>query len=400
MGTAVAVNIASTLLLVASDSCAQLLASPTRAEVDASHARGLWIEIGVHGFRNLASMSKIRVCLWSLLYLSSLPLPGGLGGRQNCNCSGVSVFSVGANEDTTGCFLYHCDGTTKDANDYLAFVVTEDFVAGGWWNQSALSSQSPYSERHYDNASVITAAATAQALQDNFSTLTKLDPVACLQAYATSMVGNDWLNTLVVADQPNKDNLISWYAHSVDDPTGWDVGCPCMNESNRSAVSITSAGSSIVYGADSIIVGVGTHCGVKPLGAVWSLSDLGMSPMAGRILYCLAQPFRADCELKIAPLLLLVVIVCNASKFAYMLVILRSNHFTPLLTVGDAVASFIDDPDPTTVSKGTVSDSRAKTAARKARKPSASEIHPGLQPWGLENTNNSRNRWQTHPFTW
>lgn len=42
------VNVLSTGLLVASDATARLLASPTRAEVDAAHACGAWVDIGSH----------------------------------------------------------------------------------------------------------------------------------------------------------------------------------------------------------------------------------------------------------------------------------------------------------------------------------------------------------------
>lgn len=68
------VNVLSTLLLGASNGCMQLLLAPTRAEIDRAHEKQIWLDIGVPSFRNLRHISGRRVCLWSLLALSSIPL--------------------------------------------------------------------------------------------------------------------------------------------------------------------------------------------------------------------------------------------------------------------------------------------------------------------------------------
>ena len=69
-----AINIISTLLLAASNNCAQLLASPTRADTDAAHIRGQWVHLGVASFRNFRWISWWRTGLWCLILLSSIPL--------------------------------------------------------------------------------------------------------------------------------------------------------------------------------------------------------------------------------------------------------------------------------------------------------------------------------------
>ena len=69
-----AVNILSTLLLGASNNAAQLLSAPSRKDVDAAHAKRKWLEIGVPSVRNLLNVSGWRVTLWTLLFLSSVPL--------------------------------------------------------------------------------------------------------------------------------------------------------------------------------------------------------------------------------------------------------------------------------------------------------------------------------------
>jgi hypothetical protein len=69
-----AVSTLSTLLLAASNTCAQLLSSPTRLEVQRGHAKGQWLDIGVPSVRNLRFISGWRIVLWALRFSSSIPL--------------------------------------------------------------------------------------------------------------------------------------------------------------------------------------------------------------------------------------------------------------------------------------------------------------------------------------
>jgi hypothetical protein len=65
------INILCTALLAGSNYCMQCLSSPTRAEVDAAHARGSYLNIGTLSWRNVFSSRRRRICLMSLLGLSS-----------------------------------------------------------------------------------------------------------------------------------------------------------------------------------------------------------------------------------------------------------------------------------------------------------------------------------------
>ena len=71
-----AINVVGTGLLAGSNYCMQCLVAPTRAELDAVHAKFPpdWLDIGLPSFRNLASIDERRARLWWLLLLSSLPL--------------------------------------------------------------------------------------------------------------------------------------------------------------------------------------------------------------------------------------------------------------------------------------------------------------------------------------
>jgi hypothetical protein len=70
----IGINVLSTLLLSASNFVMQLVAAPTRKEVDTAHRKGIWLDIGVPSFRNLRQISRSSRLLWICLAASSLPI--------------------------------------------------------------------------------------------------------------------------------------------------------------------------------------------------------------------------------------------------------------------------------------------------------------------------------------
>ncbi|KAH6649907.1 hypothetical protein F5144DRAFT_522677 [Chaetomium tenue] len=77
----------------------------------------------------------------------------------------------------------------------------------------------------------------------------------------------------------------------------------------------------------------------------------GLAPEGPSILYCLAQPAPAPtCEVNLnAPLLGTVALLNSIALVATAaLLFKRPSSFRPLATLGDAIASFLEDPDPTT----------------------------------------------------
>jgi hypothetical protein len=88
----------------------------------------------------------------------------------------------------------------------------------------------------------------------------------------------------------------------------------------------------------------------------WSIED-------HLIDYCLSRPHREVCKIKSSLSLMAFVIMCNLVKLVGMLVTLFKHKEDPLVTVGDAVSSFMTVPDDTTInacliSKGDVKSGR------------------------------------------
>ncbi|EMT74243.1 hypothetical protein FOC4_g10002724 [Fusarium odoratissimum] len=68
------INIVSTGILASSNFFMQGLVAPTRAEVDAAHRSGHWLEIGVQSLKNFRFLGWRKVLFWSLFSMSSVPL--------------------------------------------------------------------------------------------------------------------------------------------------------------------------------------------------------------------------------------------------------------------------------------------------------------------------------------
>ncbi|KAJ5370373.1 uncharacterized protein N7496_006465 [Penicillium cataractarum] len=67
------INILSEVALGASNFAMQTLVAPTRDEVDQSHAQHKWLDIGSTSLRNLFAIPKTRLALWFVLIITATP---------------------------------------------------------------------------------------------------------------------------------------------------------------------------------------------------------------------------------------------------------------------------------------------------------------------------------------
>ncbi|KAJ5931033.1 hypothetical protein N7466_006526 [Penicillium verhagenii] len=71
MGIHFAINVLSTILLGSSNYCSQLLVAPTRKDIEKAHKTRKTLDIGIQSFRNLRAVDTPRRVLWVLLMISS-----------------------------------------------------------------------------------------------------------------------------------------------------------------------------------------------------------------------------------------------------------------------------------------------------------------------------------------
>jgi hypothetical protein len=61
-------------MLGASNLCLQLIASPSREQINIAHSRGISLEIGIPSIRNLRHIPVRSRIVWCILGLSSLAI--------------------------------------------------------------------------------------------------------------------------------------------------------------------------------------------------------------------------------------------------------------------------------------------------------------------------------------
>ena len=90
--------------------------------------------------------------------------------------------------------------------------------------------------------------------------------------------------------------------------------------------------------------------------------------------YCLVQQTPEHCHVGVALDLLIAVLVCNFVKALCLYWSLHKVCSNPLLTIGDAIASFLEAPDASTVGYGAISATDMSRIAK----------HAGTTPTGWE----------------
>jgi len=230
--------------------------------------------------------------------------------------------------------------------DCAAFLVTPDFVTGGPWNQTVLELADghtpPARLGNNTNIDLYGIISNVQIKAINNS-LQKLSDYDCYQGFVGSQdFPYHWSDVLVVTNLTRTNSFIMGFVNPAAslDYSNWICNATQNN-----------------YTCDDL---------VQP-GGIWQVPDVpNCSPdelvvepcydtSTPKVAYCLAEPFTAQCKLNASPLLLLVVIVFNIIKLSCLLWISSWSNFDPLVTTGDAISSFLKDPDCTIERLGPIS---------------------------------------------
>ncbi|KAJ5816968.1 hypothetical protein N7447_009201 [Penicillium robsamsonii] len=297
------INILSTLILAASNYCMQTLVAPTRDEVDAAHARGEWLDIGGASIKNLLAIGRDRLGLWIILMLTASPFHlmynsmffeslsthdfGIFVAPKDMNSSNVNSLSTPALEK---CF--HSPNTHNDRGTVLS------------WNE-AVSEITSRNYKRYD-----------------FDACSSFRPphtgIRALVMLADDLTVSDGGNASVLTvdrDQTFVDNTV-YAGPFAFESAGDGASVQCTREENfptyESFDSLTGHNYTV---HECLVIKVGEHC---------------------QLLY--------------SPPICIAIALTAFVKVSAMFLAARvgRNRSPPLLTVGDAISSFISRPDPTT----------------------------------------------------
>ncbi|MCJ1471140.1 hypothetical protein MMC07_009788 [Pseudocyphellaria aurata] len=292
----VMINIFSTVILASSNYCMQCLSAPTRAEIDKAHARGVWLDVGIPSMRNLRRISGKRALLWSVLGLSSLPL--------HLFYNSVIFSSIAT-------------------NNYVTFTVNSAFVDA----TSIDDVDIPASIKPV-------AVGLHEAARNGSKSLQPLNNSACIQAYAHDFL-SDRSNLLLIASDANSTSTPAVF--STTTTRDISTGCGSAAYSWICAEPYYSCNDPCQSHLSEVLADA-EHW--HPYHAE--------SEVASEVKYCLSQKTPEHCKLQFSLQIVIVVIVINTLKLVLMVYVVFGLKETPLMTVGDAVASFLNKQDPTT----------------------------------------------------
>ena len=298
------INVLSTILLAASNYCMQCLSSPTRADIDKAHSQHRWLDIGIPSIRNLGSMSLFKLSLWWLLALSSIPL------HLLYNSAVIS---------------------TRASQEYDIYVGSPDLISGNVANWSMPVSTFFSYGYHTDDSAQYSEIYLDQFR--NVSTWNKLDNDACIQAYyKTYIVG---------------------YGDVIAITSGLNATVPLLH-----ARKVSTFDTSNFKTQDWMCSAYSNlACDINQLRAKassWALNDTlnfsydDLYSQQYPVEYCLSEPVDEQCKVQLSLVIVAVVIACNAIKLCCMLLVLWKQRSAPLVTLGDAIESFMLNKDTTT----------------------------------------------------
>lgn len=288
------INALSTILLAGSNYTMQVLNSPTRKDVDAAHARGQWLDVGILSPRNLRRLPRKRAVLWYTLALSSIPLHllyvlvklSGFSALTGTSYNS-SVFKI----VTASSYNILTLDVASDQWRQISELTDHDKWNGGeYWNftngQWSDIYNTPYLSIHGDLYLGIDRVALDTNTKQNLTTLNLSETIS---SYLTlNVAGNQTYLKELIRESPD------WIRYG---PT------PDVNISAHVAHASSQKRQ-------------GLHSSVQ------------------------------------VSLIFLVIVVCfNLLKLIVMTYVLVTDRSTYLVTLGDAAASFLEHPDLHTTSK-------------------------------------------------
>lgn len=198
-----------------------------------------------------------------------------------------------------------------------------------------------------------------------------LDKRACIQAYGRQFI----------PDRKNLVVVVSGY-----NSTGWAL----LKELRFAENGYNTGLQPFSWICDSMNF-PGKSCDIKEAMAradTWTVRG-------GQVQYCLSEAKPEKCSLQYSLHIMIAVIICNAVKAVCMVLAVFESKDNPLVTVGDAVASFLNNEDTTTVGMCIVTMKEIKKGAWKHAEAIQGEWYPRMwKPYrAFWFTAVSRSRW-------
>lgn len=383
-------NILSSGILVSSNFFMQVLSSPSRHEIDQAHMWLRSVEIGVSSIKNLRHVSRLKLIGWLLLLISSIPIhllfnsaifETTFNGENwhltiatEAFTKGAAFFPPGASLSPAGAPNPICaynQTSQKYSHPVLGTVNNygEAILLGRYWDDSSGASQN-----------ISSTASEAHSW-------TSLTPEECQNEYKSCSPKQKYGDVVAVV-QSRTDNATGWRRSDVFhfDPASnlsslWDSYIPsdsinslwystqCKTTRTQGSVRKRNTCTNTCVGA----LGGGDYMFIEtdapPVQTPWSFSFNPFSMNSTRqgrafgyndgintleVRYCLARTIPEQCKVGLSNSLLFIVILCVFIKAAVCNLVVWKLPAASLVNPGDAMQSFITNPDPVTKGLGTL----------------------------------------------
>ncbi|KAJ5772463.1 hypothetical protein N7520_002992 [Penicillium odoratum] len=310
------INVLGTCILAASNYCMQTLVAPTREEVDAAHACGRWLDIGGASVKNLRAIGRNRLILWIILMLTA--------SLFHLMYNSMIFESLSTNE--FGAFVAPKDLNSSNVNSLTTPMLEKCFKCPNTgtydsplnWDDVALE----IANENYERYDLATCSSFSNIMTDE---TTSRPGTKALIMLAENLTVSDGGNASILTT----DNTYGFQNQSV-------LAIPFFNASEGHGASSECQTSNTVAVA-YINLSYDPPEGYYLPSMNYSVKECLMIKARNTVSYYIARLFALQLR---SPRL----------KVAAMFFAARvgRTQSPPLLTVGDAMSSFLSRPDPTT----------------------------------------------------
>lgn len=381
------INILCTVLLGSSNYCMQCLTSPTRDEIDNAHGRKRLLRIGVPSLRNLRFISGYRVFVWVCLGLSALPIHFLYAFMPHHNF----MMAHTSNSYNSAVFI------TTQANSYTVLASPSSFFDKRFNDTDFYSSDDTWND-------ALGFAQDMRARIEHPSNFEPLAPKQCIEAYMHQYVSK-WGDLLLLQqDWPLYRSSIYHYKNDsclnrVTEDLAWsgvsgeeqghltelcyqsevvegfwnnvtfkwqqftDPAISSRLGSGWSLTHVRHVFSNSTDGVNTSLIfsslptsypsnqwqcsGSASECS-PTIYLANATQEKTWKPFGSTVSRCLAEKIPERCTLNLSLHFGLVVVACNITKVFCMFWVFRHHKMSALMTTGDAINSFLNDPDQTT----------------------------------------------------
>ncbi|KAJ5089838.1 hypothetical protein N7532_008522 [Penicillium argentinense] len=300
------VNILSTGILAASNYCMQTLVAPTREEVDAQHAQHQWLDVGSSSLRNIVRSGRYRLILWIILLTTATPFHllynsmffQAFGTNELALIVGPEDLDSTNIQELTSLGLKQCFNTS-----------TPPFGSKFTWEKFS----SDIAQVKFERLNLHECSMLLNCPESGIAAL------VLLAHNLTVKDGGDQSMLLPMKNITWADDTSQLGAVSAAPFSNYSGG----NQSDR------------------------TICNHAHIG---SPSQPSLEARSYEFSECLGIKVESICQLRYSPTIGIIVTLSMLAKVISMFLAAKVNRSRspPLLTVGDAVASFLERPDPMT----------------------------------------------------